>query len=200
MFFQRGFDKLPRHSGSTRWRVKSNQLVQKVARFTGVLSFGAACFFAVGCGGSAASLKGRVIVAQKDYSRGQTVRADIEVPKGTVGTELQIQRKVADGWQDVAVFNPRINCPEKKKRPEGGYVFITRRGPLCRYVNSSWVVNWDGMTLTQCRTTVPADPGEYRVCVYLYTGECILRDGPFGFEIPKGKRKLVCSDPFKVSP
>ncbi len=169
-------------------------------RLIAVLSLFATVTLLSGCRSGGASMTGRVKVPESTYTVGQSVRFDIEASRGSVGTDFIIQRKVGDEWMEWGQYNPRKSCPEKKKRPEGGYLLITKRGPMCRYVDDVWSVDWAGMNLRQCRAAVPADPGIYRICAHFYAGDCLIREGVFGFEIPRptDRRRLVCSSSFTV--
>ena len=143
-------------------------------------------------------LVGRVEVPRRSYAKGQNVRVRVEVPKGAVGTHLRIQKKVGNAWKEIATYNPKKNCPVTEEQPGGGYKFITKRSPMCRKVEGSWVVFWQGMTFRQCVKPEPVDPGVYRVCVARFAKKCLVREGMFGFERPRGASQFICSKPFTV--
>ena len=150
----------------------------------------------VGCGGGP-SLVGRVEVPKSSYTKGQNVRLKV-VAKGAVGTHLRIQKKVGTSWKEIATYNPKKNCPVTEERAGGGYKFITKRSPMCRQVEGSWVVFWQNMTFRQCVKPEPVDPGVYRVCVARFAKKCLIREGMFGFERPRGASQFICSKPFTV--
>ena len=95
-----------------------------------------------GCSGAA--FVGKVSVEKRTINRGNSVKVLIQVPNGAVGTYLRIQRWSAGRWRQVAIYNPRENCPVMKEREGGGYKFVTTRSHMCRQVKGSWLVHWQG--------------------------------------------------------
>ncbi len=150
-----------------------------------------------GCG-AAHGVKGTVSVDASKYRRGQSVRVTVNVARGSVGSFLRIQRFAGGKWREVAAYNPRKECPVMEERPEGGYRFVTKRSPMCRLLQGDWVVVWSEMVRRQCVKAAPVAPGRYRVCVALFDKRCQAREGPWGFERPRGSSRFICSAPFVV--
>ncbi len=153
--------------------------------------------FVAGCS-SAVKGRGTVRVDASSYRRGQNVRVTVLVKNGSIGTYLRIQRDEGGRWREVAVYNPRQECPQMLERPEGGYRFVTKRSPMCRLLQGKWVVLWEQMMRKQCTKAVPVPPGRYRICVTQFSKRCQAREGPYGFERPRGPSEFICSRPFVV--
>ena len=151
----------------------------------------------VGCG-SVVKHRATVQVDAASYRRGQNVRVTIRAKRASIGTYLRIQRREGGRWREVAVYNPKQQCPEMLERPEGGYRFVTKRSAMCRLLEGTWVVIWEQMIRRQCTKPVPVAPGTYRICVAQFQKRCLVREGPYGFERPKGPSEFVCSRPFQV--
>ncbi len=152
---------------------------------------------ASGCA-AAGGVKGTVSVDSAQYHRGQSVRVTVSLAKGSVGSFLRIQRFTGGKWREVAVYNPRKECPVMEERAEGGYRFVTKRSPMCRLLEGNWVVVWSQMVKRQCTKPEAVEPGRYRVCVAQFDKRCIARDGPWGFERPRGSSRFICSAPFTI--
>jgi len=152
----------------------------------------------VGCG-SAGGSRVTVVTDARAYHRGQDVRVVVTLAKGSVGMFLQMQKRVGNRWQKVAMFNPKKQCPVMQERTEGGYRFLTKRSAMCRLLQGSWAVLWPQMTQRQCVKPSSVAPGTYRICAVRFTKRCLAREGPYGFELPRGgARRLGCSAPFAV--
>ena len=151
-----------------------------------------------GACGTAGIRKGTVSVNASAYKRGESVRVAVTLKNGSVGTYLRIQRLVGGRWREVAVYNPKQECPQMLERPEGGYKFVTKRSAMCRLLQGTWVVFWQQMVRKQCTKPEPVPPGRYRICVAQFVKKCAAREGPYGFERPRGASFFICSKPFDV--